>query len=156
MSRRTQLVFGVLDLVVAALVLGGVYGALPTRWAPVDVTATAVALLQLAAGVALLARHRAAASIARVASFVSLGVGLLLITLLAVTASYLSGIYGPVGKGGAVILVLVAALALPYLVAIPAVELVMVGPWSRAAVAPDAAPPDDTQRPASEGSEKAS
>jgi hypothetical protein len=46
------------------------------------------------------------------------------VATLALTASYLSGIYGPVGKGGALILVLVAALALPYLVVLPASQLV--------------------------------
>lgn len=139
MRRLPRLVFGVLDLVMGALVLGGVFGALPTRWAPVDVAAAVVGGLQLAAGAALLAGHKAAPAVARVASFVSLGVGLALVTVLAVTASYLSGIYGPVGKGGAVILVLVAALAVPYLIAIPAVELVALGPWKKAAPPPPAA-----------------
>jgi hypothetical protein len=51
------------------------------------------------------------------------------VTVLAVTASWLSGVYGPVGAGGAVVLVLVAALALPYLVVLPVVQLV----WLRGA-----------------------
>jgi hypothetical protein len=53
----------------------------------------------------------------------SLVLGLLLVTTLALTASYLSGIYGAVGRGGAMILGLIAALALPYLVAIPLAQL---------------------------------
>jgi len=57
------------------------------------------------------------------ASTVSLVLGLLLITTLALTASYLSGIYGPVGRGGALILSLLAATALPYLVALPVAQL---------------------------------
>ena len=59
----------------------------------------------------------------------SLALGLALVTVLAVTASWLSGVYGPVGAGGAVVLVLVAALALPYLVVLPVVRLV----WLRGA-----------------------
>jgi len=43
------------------------------------------------------------------------------------SASYLAGIYGPIGRGGAIIFVLVLALAIPYLVAIPALELVWLG-----------------------------
>ena len=67
---------------------------------------------------------------ARAAAFASLGLGLLLITLLAWSAAYLSGVYGPVGRGGAIILVLVIALAVPYLLAIPAGELLWLGPRS--------------------------
>jgi hypothetical protein len=50
--------------------------------------------------------------------------GLVLVTALALTASWLSGVYGPVGRGGALLLTLVAALALPYLVVLPLVQLV--------------------------------
>ena len=48
--------------------------------------------------------------------------------LLALTASWLSGVYGSVGMGGGIILALVAALALPYLVVLPCVELLCIGP----------------------------
>jgi hypothetical protein len=71
--------------------------------------------------------------VARVASTVTLVLGLLLVGTLAVTVSYLRGIYGPVGRGGALILTLVTALVLPYLVVLPAVQLVWLGPPWRAA-----------------------
>jgi hypothetical protein len=58
----------------------------------------------------------------------ALALGLLVVSLLAMTAGWLSGVYGPVGKGGAVVLVLVAALALPYVIVLPSAELV----WLRA------------------------
>jgi hypothetical protein len=54
---------------------------------------------------------------------------------LALTASYLSGVYGPVGRGGAVILTLSAALALPYLVLLPVAQLVWLGPRAPRAAA---------------------
>ena len=54
------------------------------------------------------------------------------VAILAWTASYLFGVYGPIGKGGAVIYLFVLALALPYLVAVPALRLVWVGPRERA------------------------
>ena len=57
---------------------------------------------------------------------VFLFLGLLLVGALAISASFLMGIYGPVGRGGAVILVLVAALAVPYLVVAPALQLANV------------------------------
>ncbi len=58
----------------------------------------------------------------------ALALGLFAVTVVAVTASWLSGIYGPVGRGGAIILALVAALALPYLVVLPVVQLVWLRP----------------------------
>jgi hypothetical protein len=82
-----------------------------------------------ASGVGLLARKPWAVQVTRVASIVALVLGLVLIGILAITASYLSGIYGPVGRGGAIILALVAALALPYLVALPVSQLLWLG-WS--------------------------
>jgi hypothetical protein len=128
LSRRAAVVFGVVDLLTAALVLFGVFVALPARWWPVDVAAAALGALELAAGVALLARARRAHAFARAASAVALTLGLFAVTVLAVTASWLSGLYGAVGSGGAIILALVAALALPYLVVLPLVQLVWLRP----------------------------
>jgi hypothetical protein len=129
LTRRAALVFGIADLVTAALVAFGVFVALPSRWAPVDIAAVALTAIDLAAGVGLVAGTPWGARAARIASAVSLALGLWLVTVLAVTASWLSGVYGPVGLGGAVILALVAALALPYLVVLPIVRLV----WLRGA-----------------------
>jgi hypothetical protein len=136
LSRRAAVVFGVADLLTAALVLFGVFVALPARWWPVDVTGAGLGALELAAGVALLARARPAGVLARAASGVALALGLFTVTVLAVTASWLSGVYGAVGSGGAIILALVAALALPYLVVLPLVQLVWLRP--RAAAQPGA------------------
>jgi hypothetical protein len=117
----------VAHVITAALVVVGVFGGLPTRWMPVDSIAILLVVLHAAAGAALIARHARAPMVARAAAFASLGFGLLLITLLAWSASYLSGIYGPVGRGGAIIMVLVIALAVPYLLAIPVGELLWLG-----------------------------
>ncbi len=129
LSRRAALVFGIADLFTAGLVAFGVFVALPSRWAPVDVAAVAIVATDLASGVGLLAAKSWGPRVARIASALSLALGLWLITVLAVTASWLSGVYGPVGLGGAVILALVAALALPYLVVLPVVRLA----WLRGA-----------------------
>jgi hypothetical protein len=95
----------------------------------VDLPAAALIAVDLAAGVGLLTGKPWAPRVARAASALSLALGLALVTVLATTASWLSGVYGPVGLGGAVILALVAALALPYLVVLPVVRLV----WLREA-----------------------
>ena len=94
----------------------------------VDAFAVLLAFLLAGAGAGLLADRAWARTVARVASFVVLAIGLVLIATLALTASYLNGIYGPVGKGGAVIMALSAALALPYLVVLPVAQLYWLGP----------------------------
>jgi hypothetical protein len=128
MSRRAARAFGAANVATALLVGWGVFRCLPTRWMPVDAVAAVVTMLEATAGVGLVGGLPWAASVARTASFVALGVGLALVTTLAVTASWLGGVYGPVGAGGAAILALVAALALPYLVILPCAELAWLGP----------------------------
>jgi hypothetical protein len=49
--------------------------------------------------------------------------GTLTATLLAAAAAQLAGSYGPVGAGGAILLVTIAVLVLPYLVVLPALQL---------------------------------
>jgi hypothetical protein len=120
--------FGTIDLIAALVVALGVFVGLPARWWVVDVPAAVIILLLGAAGVGLVMRKPWGERVARVASMVTLGLGLLLVAIVSLTASYLRGIYGPVGMGGSVILVLVAALALPYLVVLPASQLLWLGP----------------------------
>jgi hypothetical protein len=128
MSVRAARVFGGAHFATALLVGWGIYGCLPARWAPIDAVAGILIALEALSGAGLALGTSWARAAARVTSIVALVTGLGLVTLLAVTASWLSGVYGPVGAGGAAILALVAALALPYLVVLPAVELVWLGP----------------------------
>jgi hypothetical protein len=127
MSRHVTLAFGVANLITALLVAGGVFVGLPARWAPLDGVAGVVALLEMASGVGLVTRAPWGSGAARAASTVALAAGLFAVTSLAVAASWLSGVYGPVGTGGSIILALVAALVLPYLVVLPCAELVWLG-----------------------------
>jgi len=126
-----QVGFGMVNLVSAVLVGLGVFVGLPARYWLIDVSAVVVMVLLGLAGGGLLGRRAWGAPMARVASSVTLILGLLLVGTLAVTVSYLRGIYGPVGRGGALMLTLVAALTLPYLVVLPAVQLVWLGPPGR-------------------------
>jgi hypothetical protein len=130
-SRRAAWVFGVIDLLTAALLGIGVFVALPARWLPVDLPAALLVVLHCAAGGLLLRGDRRACLVATAAAGASLVLGLALVTTLALTAGWLSGIYGAVGTGGALILLLVGALVVPYLVALPAVQLVWVLPHAR-------------------------
>jgi hypothetical protein len=138
--RRTVWLIGAVDLFTAALVVFGVFGGLPARWWPVDTAAAALAAIEVASAVALFARLPWAARIAQVAGAVALALGLLAVSLLAVTASWLSGVYGPVGRGGAIVLLLIAVLLVPYLIALPIVQLLWLRPPAAgASVAPAAA-----------------
>ncbi len=127
-SARLRVAFVVLDLFVCALLLVGIFVALPDRFWPVDIAGGLLVLLLLASAFGMSRRASWDAKVFRLVAFVQLAVGLLLTLTSIATASYLSGIYGPVGRGGSVILGLVAALALPYLVVLPAGKLLWVGP----------------------------
>jgi hypothetical protein len=127
-SRRTAVLFGAANVSTATLVVFGVFVALPARWWPVDAAAGLLSVLELASGAGLLLGTRWAPLVARAAGAVALALGLFAITVLAVTASWLSGVYGPIGRGGAIVLVLVAALTLPYAVVLPLVQLAWLRP----------------------------
>jgi hypothetical protein len=140
-ERTFRTGFGFADLATAALIYVGVFQGLPTRWWPIDAAAVVLIALFASAGLGLLGQASWAPKVAWVASAVSLVLGVLLVATLALTAGFLSGIYGPVGRGGALILGLVAALSLPYLVVLPAAQLVWIGPFRRLkSAAPAVAP----------------
>ena len=115
--------FAGLDLGLGALLLFGVWRALPARWWPVDTLGTLLAIVLIAASGLLVAGHPLAAKIARVAAGATLVVGAGTVTLLAAAAGHLVGLYGAVGGGGAIILGIVFLLLVPYVVVFPAVQL---------------------------------
>lgn len=121
--RVLPIAFGVFDLFVAALVAFGIFVGLPARYWLVDVGAVLVVAVQLGAGVGLLGKFGWADRFARWASRATLAIGLLLVAALAISASYLWGIYGGAGRGGSIILVMVVALIVPYLILLPLAEL---------------------------------
>ncbi len=111
------------DFGVAVLLFGGTWVALPARWWPIDTLGTGLALLFFTAGLGAFVGAPWARRAALLAAGVALASGLGLVTTLAVTASYVAGLYGPVGRGGALLLTVVATLILPYLVILPAAQL---------------------------------
>jgi hypothetical protein len=128
LSRNVAFVFAGIDALTAMLVGFGVFVALPSRYWPIDLPAILLVLAHLGAAGALFAQMPWARRLAAVTSLVTLVVGLALVSALALTASWLSGVYGPVGRGGGIILALVALLSLPYLVALPLVQLFWMRP----------------------------
>jgi len=131
MSRRACLVFGIADVVSALLLALGVFVGLPDRWWLVDTGGALLILALGAAGGGLIAGTKWAEQVARAASALALAVGLAFLGAVALAASYLSGIYRPVGKGGAIIFILVGAMMVPYLVILPSLQLVWLGPPRR-------------------------
>ena len=115
-----------MQLVVATLLMIGIWFALPARYVVVDGLGTGVAVLYAVAAGGLLSGVQWGRLLARIASYVALALGCLAVTLLAMSAAHLAGLYGPVGSGGALLLGTVALLVLPYLVALPAVQLALL------------------------------
>ena len=116
-------VLGGMDIALGLLILFMIWVGLPARWWPVDVVGSLLAVLLGAAGVGFVRGTPWAHRLGVIAGATALGIGLLLTTALAFTASHVAGLYGPVGQGGALILFVVALLVLPYLVALPAAQL---------------------------------
>jgi hypothetical protein len=137
-TRVMAILFGAIDIASAIMVYIGVFEGLPARYWPVDGGAVLLIGLFGIAGAGLLAGAGWARPAAIATSIVSLVIGLVLVTTLAFTASYLAGIYGPVGRGGALILGLIAALMLPYLVALPLAQLAWLEKRSTASVPAEA------------------
>ena len=132
-KRGPRIAFGSINLGVAALVAWCVFRGLPTRWWVADTGGAIVIMLMALSGSALIANHRLAEKVTRIAAGVVLALGLAVFAALALTASWLYGVYGPVGKGGAALFALVSLLVLPYLIVLPAALLAWVGPRSRKA-----------------------
>jgi hypothetical protein len=133
-ARQTQacrVAFGVADLALASLGYLAIFCGLPARYWLVDGSAVVLIALFAGTGAALLANHRWARPLARAASLLALVVGLSLVAATALAANYLAAINGPVGRGGALLELLCAALAFPYLVVFPALQLIWAWPSDR-------------------------
>jgi hypothetical protein len=113
---------------VGTLMLVLVWMALPARWWAVDLPGTLLAGLYAVAGAALLWGVPWAVRLSRFASFLALVLGACTVAALALSSAQLVGLYGPVGSGGALLLGTVALLVLPYLVALPAVQIALLRP----------------------------
>jgi hypothetical protein len=109
--------------VLAVLITVGIWVALPARWWPVDVPATALALACAASTVGLVRRLAWGRRLAIATSWALLVAGSVTVTALCLTVAHLAGLYGPVGAGGALLMGTMAALLVPYLVVLPALQL---------------------------------
>ena len=120
-------------LLLAVLMLFGIWVTLPARWLPVDVIGSALAAFGLVSVVGLVLGKRWGSALARVTSWALLSAGCVTVSALALTVAHLSGLYGPVGAGGGLLMGTMAALVLPYLVGIPVLQLVWLRPTADSA-----------------------
>lgn len=116
-------ILAAVDATLAGLLLIGIWSFLPTRYLPVDLGGTALAVALLLAAAGLVGGASWGRRVGIVVAGLSLVMGAVLVTVLAFTAGNLFGLYGPVGKGVAAVLATVSALVLPYFVAAPAAQL---------------------------------
>jgi len=123
LSERARRTLGGYFTTLAALVGVGVFRGLPVRDAWVDTLAAALCGALAVAAAGLLARAKWRERFARAVAWSVLAVGLVTVAALALTASHIAGLYGPVGSGGALIFGLVAALLVPYLIVAPALAV---------------------------------
>ena len=114
---------GLIYCVLALLCLLLVWKGLPLRWIWVDAVATALSGIMAVTGLMLLLGLRFGEALAYVCASLMLAVGLGVVSILFWTVTYLWGVYGPVGQGGALILLVVALLILPYFVLFPLWQL---------------------------------
>lgn len=128
--------FGIADVFTATLVVVGVFAGLPARWFPIDLGAAVVATLLAVAGVGLLSGRDWARGVARIASFAVLAIALVAIFAIATGIAYLRAIHGPIGKGGSVVFTMVIALVAPYVLILPTIQLLWLGPRRPAAQKP--------------------
>jgi hypothetical protein len=135
---------GILDLVYGAVLATVVLGVLPERHAVVDALGCTSALVLITAGLALVADVPWAVRAARAASAVLLATGAVLLGGIVTSVGFLSGIYGAVGELGVAVLCVLAALAVPYLIVFPLVQLACLktaaGPVTSAPAGRDPAP----------------
>ena len=125
-QRAKRRLLACLQASLGLLLLGGVWMALPARWWPVDIAGSLLAALFLAGAAGLLLRRRPGRLLSLVANWLALLTGMVGVSALCFTAAHLWGLYGPVGSGGALLMVSVALLVLPYLIVLPALQLVLL------------------------------
>ncbi|HKU39496.1 MAG TPA: hypothetical protein VJR89_15160 [Polyangiales bacterium] len=109
--------------VIGVLSLGGIWLGLPARWWPVDVFGSLLGAAALSAAALVHGRAPFARRWTRGVVWAELIAGTLTVTLLCCSLAQLVGSYGPVGGGGALLMATIAALILPYLVGLPALQL---------------------------------
>lgn len=125
-GRGIRIGLGTLDVALGLGLAFCIWQFLPARWWVLDWSGSSLAVLLVASGVGLCSGKLWAHRLAQLTAWLLLLAGLVFCTLLVWTASYLSGVYGNVGRGGAALFSVAAVVAVPYLVIFPAAHLWML------------------------------
>ena len=122
-DSRVRVAFGVLNATAAAVLLIGVFVVVQPRFWALDLPLAAIAVVELVSAVALLAKLRWAQQALALAAWVSFVLGLLVVSLIVLSMVYLRGIHGDYGTAALAVSGLIVALLIPYVVVLPALEL---------------------------------
>ena len=118
-----RITFGVLNAVSALVLLVGVFGVVQPRFWVLDVPAAIIAFVSLVSAVGLLARLPWALRALTVSAWVSFVLGLTIVTLIVISIAFLRSIHGDHGLAALAVSGLIVALLVPYVVLLPALEL---------------------------------
>ena len=122
-DARVRIAFGVLNALTALVLFLGVFVVVEPRFWALDVPAFVIAALELVSAVALLAKRRWALRALALAAWVSFVLGLLVVSLVVLSMAFLRGIHGDYGVAALAVSGLIVLLLLPYVVALPALQL---------------------------------
>ncbi|MBN1652618.1 MAG: hypothetical protein JXA30_02460 [Deltaproteobacteria bacterium] len=98
------------NLTIAMLMLLIVFFVLPVRWWPVDLSTVALATVFGLSAFGLAAQTSWKLVVLKISAFVCLVIGLSVIAAIGLSAAFLIGIHGSLGKNGALIMAFVIAL----------------------------------------------
>jgi len=133
-DTRVRVTFAALNALAGVVLLVAVALVKPRFWL-LDLPVALIAFTDLACAAGLFLNARWQFLALRIAAWVSLGAGLLLVALVVLTISFLRGILGDYGVAAMAVCGLVIALLVPYTLLLPIVELLWLGP-ARAEAAP--------------------
>jgi hypothetical protein len=123
LSKRARLTFGISNLLVALILFAGVFAVVQPRFWALDLPLGLIALLQLVSGGALLGRLPWAERALRVAAWACFALGLTVVSLIVLSMVFLRGIHGDYGVAAMAVSGLIVALLVPYVLVLPALEL---------------------------------
>jgi FtsH-binding integral membrane protein len=133
-----RLVYGVLDLVLAAFYLYVFLALVPSRDPVFTALAVVFSAIMAAGGVGMLFMKRKGRLVATVSAGLMLGVCALLIAGLLSSMAYLHGIYGGVGQAGVALGGVAVALTFQFVGLVPALQLAFLWRTRPGAAAPGA------------------
>jgi len=122
-ESRVRVAFGVLNALSASVLLVGVFGVVQPRFWALDAPAAIIALVELVSAVGLLAKLPWAERALSIAAWVTFVLGMLIVSLVLLTITFLRGIHGDYGLAALAVSSLIIALLVPYTVVLPALEL---------------------------------